>query len=146
MPSNAYSAELSPDPLLRLIVLASGVVLGLLGIVAIMVLPWSLTMRAATVAGWTAVVGRELACLCAAWRKCRGLRVTADGGAAVLGADGRWHPVAVLPGGILLRRWGWIRLQTQSGTVFAEPLRGSCRKDHDWRRLQVLWRHVGADD
>lgn len=146
MPSNAYSTELRPDPLLRAIVLASGFVLGLLGLIAIIGLPWSFGMRTAAVAGWAGWTGRELARLHGAWRNCRGLRLEADGGAKVVGADGRWQPAAVLPGGILLRRAGWIRLRTQAGTVFAEPLRGSCREDPDWRRLQVLWRHVGADD
>jgi hypothetical protein len=120
-------------------------VLGALGIVAVLTLPWPAAVRGALAVAWAIGVARELDRLRHAWRDCRGLRLRADGSASALGRDGRWQPVTLLADGVLLRHWGWIRLRTATGRVFAEPLRGACRKSHDWRRLQVIWRHVGAD-
>lgn len=146
MPSNAYSAELRPDPCLRRLVLCSGAGLGLLGVVAILTLPWPPAWCAAAAVAWAGVVVWELAGLRSAWAECRALRIRADGSAAALGRDGRWRPVALLADGVLLRHCGWIRLRAGSGRVFAEPVRGACRDSHDWRRLQVIWRHVGAGE
>jgi hypothetical protein len=144
VPSIVYSVELRPDPLLRRIVLCSGGSLAACGLIVVASLPWSPALLIAIGAAWAGRSGWELLRLCRAWTDCLGLRLAADGGAKTLGADGRWRPAGVLNGSVLLRRWGWVRLRTESGTVFAEPLRGSCRKSHDWRRLQVIWRHVGA--
>ena len=144
MPSNAYYAEFRPDPLLRQLVFWSGIGLGACGLVAIASLPWSPVLLAVLATAWLGRTGWELLHLHRAWQNCRGLRIAADGHALILGADGRWRRSSLLDGGILLRRWGWLRLRTESGAVFSEPLRGRCRKSRDWRRLQVIWRHVGA--
>ena len=146
MPSTAYSAELRPEPFLRCFVLCTGAVLGVLGVIAAVTLPWPLAWCVAVAAVWAGAVARELICLRRAWQDCRGFRIRADGSAAALGRDGQWRSVTVLADGVLLRRWGWIRLKTASGRVFAEPVRGSCREGRDWRRLQVIWRHVGAGE
>lgn len=146
MLSTAYSAELRPDQPLRLVVLATGACLGLLGLVALVTLPWPLAWRGAGCALWCGTVAVELVRLRSAWAGSRAIRVRADGSAAALGRDGQWRPVTVLADGVLLRHWGWIRLRTAAGRVYAEPVRGSCRDSHDWRRLQVIWRHVGAGE
>lgn len=145
MPSTAYSAELRPDLSLRRFVFCSGAVLGVLGVIAAVTLPWPPPWRAAATVFWVGAAAWELARLRCAWQDCRGLRIFADGSATTLGRDGEWRPVTLLADGVLLRRWGWIRLRTGSGRVFAEPVRGACRNSHDWRRLQVIWRHVGAE-
>jgi len=61
-----------------------------------------------------------------------------------LDADGNWHPARLLPGSMLLRRVGWIRWDDGCGRQYAELLRGRSRESDDWRRLQVIWRHIGA--
>jgi hypothetical protein len=144
VPSTAYFAEFRPDPPLRRLVFRSGAGLGACGLVAIASLPWSPLVLTALAAVWLGWSGWELLRLHRAWADCQGFRISADGEASVLGADGRWCPATVLDGSVLLRRCGWVRLQTGSGPAFAEPLRGSCRESRDWRRLQVIWRHVGA--
>jgi hypothetical protein len=141
--SIAYFAELRPDPQLRRIVLCTGSSLAACGLVVIASLPWSPALLFSGGAAWAGLSGWELLRLRRAWIDSLRLRVGADGGVMILGADGEWCPASLLDGGVLLRRWGWVRLRSGSGTVFAEPLRGSCRKSHDWRRLQVIWRHVG---
>ncbi|MBT8087186.1 MAG: hypothetical protein KJO46_04090, partial [Gammaproteobacteria bacterium] len=67
-----------------------------------------------------------------------------DGSAALLDRNGQWRPAEVLPGSLLLRHYGWIRLKPRHGRRFAALFRGHCRQSADWRRLQVIWRHVGA--
>ena len=129
---------------MRHVVLWSGAGLGACGLVAIASLPWSPLLLAVLAAAWLGRSGQELVRLHRAWEDCLGLRISGEGQAVILGADGRWRHAAVLDGGVLLRRWGWLRLRTEAGAVFAEPLRGRCRKSRDWRRLQVIWRHVGA--
>ena len=144
MPSNAFSAELRPDPQLRRIVLGSGIGLLLTGLVVIATLPLPMPHILTAVAIWTAVSVVQLRLLVRSWRACALLRVLPGGEVAVRGPDGTWSRGALAPGGILLREWGWIRYRTASGRVAAEFLRGCSRRSPDWRRLQVLWRHVGA--
>jgi len=49
---------------------------------------------------------------------------------------------------VLLRKVGWIRLSFELPTgrklILGELLRGDGRRGEDWRRLQVIWRHIGA--
>ena len=144
MSSNAYYAELKPDRALRRLVLCSGVALGVAGSLACASLPLPSALQPLAGLAWGAGAMFELARLRCAWANCTALRVRADGSAAVCGADGHWQPAVLLGGGILLRRSGWLRLRGGTGQVWAEPLRGACRSSHDWRRLQVIWRHVGA--
>jgi hypothetical protein len=75
---------------------------------------------------------------------CRRLRMSAGGELLLLDPLGNWHTARLLPGSVLLRRIGWIRLETGIGQRCAELVRGSCRESDDWRRLQVIWRHIGA--
>ena len=148
MSSNAYLAKISPDPYLRRIVLASGALLALAGVPLIIVLPVDPVLRAAALLLWLALAVQELSRVRAAWYLCHALRFSADGAVAVLMSGQTWQPAHLLSGGILLRKLGWIRLSVRLPTgqklVLGELLRGDSRKSADWRRLHVIWRHVGA--
>lgn len=126
--------------------LGSGLVLGALGVATIALLPWPVGVRAMTSVAWASLTTWELLRLRRAWADCRALRFGADGCAWALDRHREWRSLTVLPGSILLRRYGWIRLQPECAASFAEPLRGACRESADWRRLQVIWRHVGATE
>lgn len=118
--------------------------LGLLGevLILIMNLPaWLTVCGSLGWAGWTLLEAWQL------WRsqcRYRRLRLTVDGGLQVLDASGDWHPAELRPGSVLLRRLGWLRVRVAGRETFGELLRGDCDTDRDWRRAQVLWRHVGA--
>ena len=144
MSSNAYFAELRPDPALRRFVQWSAVGAALVGVAVIAGLEAPLALRLCAAAAWPVLVGAQLRTLRRGWSACLALRVHADGAVKVLGPDGEWSPGQLEPDGVLLRRWGWIRLRTRTGRPFAEPLRGACRASREWRRLQVVWRHIGA--
>jgi len=146
--STAYFAEIHPDPFLRRIVLASGVLLALAGIPLILILPVVPSLGAVAVVTWLALMASELARVRRAWHVCHALRFSTDGTVTVLMPGQAWQPASLLSGGILLRKAGWVRLSVALPAgrkiVLGEFLRGDCRKSADWRRLQVIWRHIGA--
>jgi len=146
--STAYFAKIYPDPFLRRIVLASGALLALVGIPLLVILPVAPELRAAGVITWLALAANELSRVRCAWHACQALRFSADGTVTVLMPGQDWQPARPLSGGILLRRVGWIRLSVALPTgrklVLGELLRGDCRHGPDWRRLHVIWRHIGA--
>ena len=148
MSSNAYYAEVLPDPFLRRIVLATGVVLALAGIPLIVVLPIAPSLRIAAVVFWLGTTAWEIAGMRRAWNVCHGMRFFTDGAVAVCSPGREWRPGQLVSGGILLRKMGWIRLKVAlpdgRKTVLGELLRGNCRESDDWRRLHVIWRHIGA--
>jgi len=133
---------------LRRIVLASGALLASVGIPLIIILPVALELRAAGVMMWLIIAARELSRVRCAWHACQALRFSADGTVSVLLPGQVWQPARLLSGGILLRKVGWIRLSVALPTgrklVLGELLRGDCRNGPDWRRLHVIWRHIGA--
>ncbi len=144
MSSSTYSTELRPDTALRRLVLLSGVLLGVAGGILIVTLTLPVWLRCVAVAGWFVLTAYELATVSRAYTEYGRLRTDACGEFQVRDRSGAWHAAELLPGSLMLRRAGWIRLATGTGHRFAEPIRGNCRENEDWRRLQVIWRHVGA--
>ena len=144
MSSSTYSADLCPDPGLRRIVLLSGAGACAIGVSLILAMPLHPVVLIAGSGSWLAFCARELNVMRRDHAFCRRLRMSAGGEMSLLDPLGNWHSAGLLPGSVLLRRLGWIRLETGKGHRFAEPVRGSCRESDDWRRLQVIWRHIGA--
>jgi len=72
------------------------------------------------------------------------VRLSSRGEVAVLNNDREWLPVTVQTGSVVLRNLAWLRLQAENGDVFVELLRGNARQSKEWRRFQVIWRHIGA--
>ena len=144
MPSNEYFAEFTPDRDLRRFVQWSAAAMALAGVAVIVSIDSPIAARLCAVVVWCAILASQVGALRKNWDQCAGFRVHADGSVEVRNVAGEWRPGKLEPDGVLLRRWGWIRLRQGSGRPFAEPLRGSCRDSREWRRLQVVWRHVGA--
>lgn len=144
MSSNVFSAELPLVPAMQHIVVVSGASMGLLGQLMVWLMPIAAQWRLLACVTCLAVVASELYRLRRAWRSYSCARLIHDGTAELLNADGQWQPAELLPGCLLLRRIGWMRLRTGDGVCFAALFRGHCRHAADWRRLQVIWRHIGA--
>ena len=144
VPSTEYFAELRPDPVLCRVVAWSAAVLALLGLVACGFLALPAGGRAAAGLAWCGVAAFELQRLRRSTRDCTAFRVMADGTAAVRTNAGNWQSASLTAGSVLLRRCGWLRLRTASGRVVLQPVRGGARNNREWRRLQVIWRAVGA--
>jgi len=122
----------------------SGGFLGTIGFVLILMLPVHTLVLLLGSAAWLLVSAYELREIRRGFARCRRLRVTADGGILLLDSSGDWQPGRLLPGSILLRRIGWLRVTDSKGLINVELLRGNCRESHDWRRFQVIWRHIGG--
>ncbi len=144
MSSTVYSAELKPDPRLRRLVAWTGVLLGAVGVPVILLLPLDLWVRWLACGLWVGSSVWEIRQLRRGWADCRAIRFSADGAIVLLGADGTWRPASRKSGGVLLGKVLWLRLQSSHGRVFGELLLGDARQSPDWRRLQVIWRHIGA--
>lgn len=144
MSSSAYSAEIGSDETLRRIVLLSGVGAAVIGFALILVLPWHPSLRLIVSSGWLGLLFLELYKIRCAYRRYCALRVDSHGNAWLKDRAGEWHGARLLAGSVLLRRFGWIRLASVDGGACAELVRGHCRDSAAWRRLQVVWRHIGA--
>ncbi|NCF72493.1 MAG: hypothetical protein GWP67_03215 [Gammaproteobacteria bacterium] len=144
MSSNAYSANLTPDPWLRIVVLTSGRLLIAAGLVLILMFDLNAVFRAAGCLVWVAAGHFELANLQRGFDACTSIRIDSSGAAEIFNSDQEWMPATLQTGSVLLRNLGWLRLQSTDGQYFFELVRGNARQSNDWRRLQVIWRHIGA--
>ncbi len=142
--SIAYSAEIRPEPNGRRLVIACALLLALAACVILVSLPLPGWIRVLLCVAWTGMAARELRRLQVAWHACRRLRFSGDGQIEVLTADAGWVTARLLPGSLLLQNAGWMHLQTSHAGRFGELLFRPPGAAADWRRLQVIWRHVGA--
>ena len=142
--SNEYSSHLRPDGWLRILVLTSGRLLYAAGLIIILTLPFDVALRGIAGGAWLATARAKLRRLEWGFDYCRGIRIDGDGGVAILGPDAEWLSARLLPGSLLLPQLAWLRLETDDGSVLHELVRGDARQSQDWRRLQVIWRHIGA--
>lgn len=144
MLSGTFSAELRCDETLRRVVMLSGVAAVGLGVAVIVTLPLHASLKLLAVAGWLAAGGIEYYRMRRAYALFVSVRIDANGDAWLCDRAGNWRGAQLLSGSVLMRRYGWLRVASHDGIRYAEPLKGHCRKSPDWRRLQVVWRHVGA--
>ena len=144
MSSATYSASLTPDPWLRIVVLTSGQLLIVAGLVMILNLDLSAVLRGAGCLAWLGLGCVELGRADRGFRYCRALRVGPGGEIALQNADLEWEPATLKSGSVVIGQFAWLRVQTGGGRQCAEFLRGDARADPDWRRLKVIWRHIGA--
>lgn len=130
---------------MRILVLTSGRILVAAGIVLILTLELDVAIRALLCLAWLAAGQRELIRIERGFESCIKIRLSSDGKAAVLNNDLEWSPATLRTGSVVLRKFAWLRLQTSGGEPIVELLRGNTRHGQDWRHLQVIWRHIGAD-
>ena len=144
MSSNSYSTYLTPDPWLRIAVLTSGRLLILIGATLILTLALGALIRAVACLAWICMGRVELLRMERGFEACTAVRLSSDGQISVLDDDQQWHACSLQSGSVVLRNYAWLRLRAADGEYFVEPLRGDARQSHQWRRLQVIWRHFGA--
>ena len=144
MSSNEYSACLTTSRRLRLIVLRSGHLFAVVGAGLISQLPAGKGWLWAGSAAWAASVFWRNRHLRAAWAKYTTIFVYPDGCIELVNEDGDRREARLEDGSLLLSRVGWLRLSTAEDGYFTEPITGVSRRCNNWRRLQVIWRHIGA--
>ena len=143
MSSSTYSAAIAADDRLRGLVMLVGLACALLGAAMIAWLPTSVTSRALGSIGWFFWSGRELLTYWRVYGRWSGLRVAADGTIDVQGG-GRHVAARVLPGSVVLANVAWLRIQADNGDQWGELMAGNHRESEEWRRFQVIFRHLNA--
>ncbi len=142
--SAPYSATLRADPLGRRVVVGSGTLFGVSGLVVVAVLPIGIGWVVLVAVAWSAFCATELLILVRAYRACVAVTLHADGSVEIERTDGVHGSGRLLPGSVVLRRWAWLRIGLPAAPAWAEPL-GSRRQDREqWRRFQVICRHLTA--
>jgi hypothetical protein len=116
----------------------------LLGLLALMLMPVDIIWRVASSTPWLFFCGHELRVIRTAYLRYTSIRIDANGGVRLETCDGEFEVADLLSGSVLLDHYAWLRFKTQKGAVFGELLRGNSRENQQWRRLQVIWRHIGA--
>lgn len=140
MSSTTFWTEIRPDRALRQRLLASGLALSLLGVMATLSLPLPILVRGLVAGAWLSWGVFELLRLLRAYRRCSGLRLASDGEVLVLGR-GQARSASLLPGCVVLDEFAWLRLRDDRGRTWGELVTGNHRESEEWRRFQVILRH-----
>lgn len=122
----------------------SAVLIYAVGTWTILILPVADHLQMLGVTVWTLLMAVDGCVHALSQRRCRGIRVYADGSACIQDAAGVWQQTVLSRDCIVLPTYAWLKLTTVDGTRYYELLRGSCRESEQWRRLQVIWRHMGS--
>ncbi len=144
MSSGEFWSCLRPDPGLRVLVVICGWLTAAIALLVILTMSLSPAVRAIGCVLCCLYSRHELRRLQRGFAACLEIRVGAGGDVRLCNSEGLWVAARLQTGSLLLRRYAWLRLKTSDGREFAEPLRGDAMQDANWRRLQVIWRHVGA--
>ena len=115
-----------------------------IGLALIVTLELNAALRAAACLVWFAMGRVELERIERGFESCTAIRLSPDGEVAICNNEQEWRPGTLQTGSVVLRNVAWLRLRTADGTKFVELLRGNSRQSQEWRRLQVIWRHIGA--
>jgi hypothetical protein len=93
---------------------------------------------------WLLVSERELRVIANGHKRYTGIRIDANGDTALLTPDGAHLPVKLLTGSVVLPSLAWLRFKGSDGCRGVELITRKSPENKAWRRLQVIWRHVGA--
>ncbi len=129
---------------MRQIVVAAAWAAMIFGLITIISLPIDGWLRAGGTSIWLIGTGAELTNISSAHKRFGRIRLHADGQVELYDNDGRWQAATICNGCIVLRKLAWLRLKPATGARYHELLRGNSRESEQWRRLQVIWRHLGA--
>ncbi len=144
MSSSTYSSCLRPDPWLRLLVDVSAQLLIIAGIAVSLTMSLDALLRLLLTLACI-VLGRfELRRLRRGQQACTAIRIMHDGSVRIRDGNETWLAAALESGSIVTNSLAWLRFQRADGVMIMELLRGDARYCRDWRRLQVIWRHIGA--
>lgn len=144
MSSNTFSIELKPESLLRRIIIFYGISATALGTALIWTLAIETAWRHGAAIVWLLLNSRQLCQIANGHQHCRRIRMGPYGAVQLQGPDGCWFSATILPGSVVFGRLAWLRFEADDGRRFAELLREKGFGNKDWRRLRVIWNHLGA--
>jgi len=124
--------------------MATGIAAAIGGIIAVVSLPFALGWRALGAGLWALACCYELRAITCAHRNCHLVRIEQDGNILVTMTDGSCMPATLSAGSVVLASFAWLRFTAENGRRHVELFRRESPGSKDWRRLQVIWRHLGA--
>lgn len=142
--STSYSAEIKPDARLRRVVLLSGALLFLSGLACVALLAVPAGLKALVALAWACVCGYEWLAFRHGYGSGRILRIAAGGAVLRRCRDGTWQPARLCAGSLVLPRFAWLRVAPADARPYAELVSAAGHETEEWRRLRVIWRHIGA--
>lgn len=144
MSSTPYCAELKPDTRLRQLVVGCGLVSMVTGLVILAGMDLERRWTAAAAMIWLLASGWQLFVITSGYKQIRCLRIFGSGAVELEVPGGGWLAAKLLPGSIVLDHLAWLRIVTAEGCQHRELVRRKSSENEAWRRLQVIWRHLGA--
>jgi hypothetical protein len=78
------------------------------------------------------------------YKRCQRIRIEHTGSVTMQDANGCWFTATISPGSVVLPNVAWLCCKAEDGQQFAELISPKSARNEGWRRLQVIWRHVGA--
>jgi hypothetical protein len=127
-----------------MIVIFSGHLFCAVGCVLLLTLPFDMTWCLLLCACWLGSYWLELSGLRRGHSNCLAIRLHAGGAINICDRSRDWVPATLQRGSLVFTRLAWIRARSEDGQMYTELLSGDARASHEWRRLQVIWRHIGA--
>lgn len=122
----------------------SALAFALLGLVIILTMPlpaWSRSVAVFIWLGYSTLGGLTLS---RHYQRIVGYRLYADGSIDLTHRDGSHSTGRLAAGTVLLPRLGWLRVRGSGRSAWGELVVGDCRTSEQWRRFQVICRHVVA--
>ena len=95
-------------------------------------------------AGWVFAVLARSGIVLASQLRYPTVKIHADGSALLKDAHGDWYPATMSSNCLVLANFAWLDLEMADKTRYSGLVRGKSRESQQWRRLQVIWRHIGA--
>ena len=80
---------------------------------------------------------------CRVYGRWSALKLSADGESRLFGCE-ETCAVTVLPGSIVLPELAWLRIRAENGDTWGELVAGNHRQSKEWRRFQVIFRHLNT--
>jgi hypothetical protein len=93
---------------------------------------------------WTGLFGYEWTALWRGYRESGAIRIAAGGQVECRRPDGTWVSAALCEGSVVLPRIAWLRIVPRDGRRYGELVCAERQGSEEWRRFQVIWRHIGA--
>jgi len=115
----------------------------LLGATIILSLPVNAPLRTVGVFCWCLTAGVEMLQISILHKRYSRVRVFADGRVELRDSDGCWKPGSIGRGSVVLPKVAWLDLRLVGGGRYRALLRGDASESEQWRRLQVIGRHLG---
>lgn len=140
MSSAAYEAELAANDVIRGCLLAFACCATLAGLLLVISLPVVATLKAAFGLLWLLAGAAEVDAFRRGMSRICRIRIRSDGIVLAVDHAGTTRSLQLLPGTVVLDRFGWLRLRFDDGLLYGELIAGNAAENEQWRRLLVIWR------